>query len=172
MNFCSFYRKHFAWYNFSLLNTKYYQKICFLSSELLLVCCVYSISLENGLKETGRPCKNGSSELREFLFHGLEPQSFPSYIAESTSFASVHTTFSPLWLCWDYWLLAFHRKITFVVLWCGLLNISYVAFLVFVKGLTTLMCKPPKGVLFLWIFFILRHMWSDPHFCIFIIVEW
>lgn len=142
MNSWSYYKKHFAWINFShLVPLTIKRIILFLSSECLLVCCVYRSSLESRFKETGSHVRIGAQEPGKFQFYGSE-LSFPSYIAECTLFASVYISIlPPPRLCWDYWLLAFHWKITFVIMWCGLLNIVYVAFLVSVKSFKTRMCK-------------------------------
>lgn len=59
------------------------------------------------------------------------------------------------------------EKLSFVVMWCGLLSIVYVAFLVFAKGLKTLMCKLLKGSCVFVNFFKLCCMWSDTSFLYF-----
>lgn len=116
----------------------------FLSSELLLVCLSATFHWKASIKKQEGHI-GMSSGTGKIPISWLRTQSFPSYVAESTSFAFVHISVLSPQLCWDYWLLAFHWKITFVVMWCGLLNIVYVSFLVSVKGLKSLMCKLPKG---------------------------
>lgn len=95
MNSWSYYKKHFAWINFShLVPLTIKRIILFLSSECLLVCCVYRSSLESRFKETGSHVRIGAQEPGKFQFYGSE-LSFPSYIAECTLFASVYISILP-----------------------------------------------------------------------------
>lgn len=138
----------------------------FLSSELLLVCLSATFHWKASIKKQEGHI-GMSSGTGKIPISWLRTQSFPSYVAESTSFAFVHISVLSPQLCWDYWLLAFHWKITFVVMWCGLLNIVYVAFLVSVKGLKSLMCKLPKGSFVFFLGLFISCMWLDTLFLYF-----
>lgn len=142
MNSWSSYKKHFAWISFSHWVPPTIKKIIlFLSSELLLVCWVCSSSLESRLKETGRPRKNWSSGAGKIPILWFRTVFSLLHCRMHIVCICAYQCFSPTPTVLRLLALAFHWKMTSVVMWCGLLNIVYVAFLVSVKSFKTLMCK-------------------------------
>lgn len=138
MNSWSFYKKYFPWINFSHLQSN--KLLCFWSLSCWSAVHVV-VYWKAGLKKQEGHVRIRAQELGKFQFYGSELSLFPPTLQNAHCLHLCILVFFPLWLCWDYWLLAFHWKMTFVVMWCGLLNIVYVAFLVSVKSFKTLVRK-------------------------------
>lgn len=113
-----------------------------------------------------------AQELGEVSISWVRTQSFPSYVAESTRFAFVHVRGLSSLTVLRLLAVGFPSKSYSVVMRCDSLNTVYIAFLLSVKGLKTLMCKLLEGsFVFVGFFNIMLHV-IRYLFCIFIIFEW
>lgn len=142
MNSWSYYKKHFAWINFSHLVPPTIKKKSFCFWVLSVSWSAVSIEVhwKAGLKKQEAMSELELRNQENFNFM-VQNCLFPPTLQNAHCLHLCILVFFPPRLCWDYWLLAFHWKITFVIMWCGLLNIVYVAFLVSVKSFKTRMCK-------------------------------